>query len=254
MLLAIDIGNTNVTLGLWDGHKWRLQWRLRTVRDKTADEYGIQLKTLLRESGLSGAVDRVILSSVVPTLTGTYLTLSERYLGQTAIQVRHDIPLGIQVKTDNPAEVGADRLVNAAAAYHLYPGPSIVIDLGTATTFDVISGRGELVGVAIAPGPNVAVDALVSRAAQLRGIALEAPPYAIGKNTVHAMQSGVVFGYVGLVEGLVKRLTAELNEPNTKVIGTGGLISFITPHTTVIDHVDPWLTLTGLRLISEKQL
>ncbi len=253
MLLAIDIGNTNVTLGLWDGQKWRLQWRLRTVREKTADEYGIQLKTLLRESGLSGAVDRVILASVVPTLTGTFLTLCQLYLGQTALQVRHDIPLGIQVKTDNPVEVGADRLVNAAAAFHLYPGPSIVIDLGTATTFDVVSGRGELVGVAIAPGPAVAAEALVSRAARLSGVALEAPPQAIGKNTVHALQSGIVFGYVGLVEGLVKRLMAELNEPNTKVIGTGGLINIITPHTTVIDHVDPWLTLTGLRLISEKQ-
>ena len=254
MLLAIDIGNTNVTLGLWDGQKWRLQWRLRTVREKTADEYGIQLKTLLRESGLSGAVDRVILASVVPTLTGTFLTLCQLYLGQKALQVRHDMALGIQVKTDNPVEVGADRLVNAAAAFHLYPGPSIVIDLGTATTFDVVSGRGELVGVAIAPGPAVAAEALVSRAARLSGVALEAPPQAIGKNTVHALQSGIVFGYVGLVEGLVKRLMAELNEPNTKVIGTGGLINIITPHTTVIDHVDPWLTLTGLRLISEKQV
>ncbi|MCL4871473.1 MAG: type III pantothenate kinase [Anaerolineae bacterium] len=253
MLLTIDIGNSNVTLGLWDGQKWRLQWRLRTVRDKTADEYGIALKTLLREFGLSGAVDRVILASVVPTLTGTFLTLCERYLGLTAIQVRHDIPLGITVKTDNPAEVGADRLVNAAAAFHLYPGPSIVIDLGTATTFDVISGRGELVGVAIAPGPAVAADALVSRAARLSGVSLEAPPQAIGKNTVHAMQSGIVFGYVGLVEGLLKRLMAELNEPGIKVIGTGGLISIITPHTDMIDHVDPWLTLTGLRLISERQ-
>jgi type III pantothenate kinase len=258
MLLAIDIGNTNITLGLWDGRTWRLQWRLRTVHEKTADEYGLELKTLLREFDLADAIGRVVVSSVVPPLIAPFLEASRRYLGVEALLLRPDTPTGINIRTDNPAEVGADRIANAVAAYHYYPGPSIVIDLGTATTFDVVSAQGDLLGVAIAPGPRVAADALTSRAAQLSRIALEPPPTAIGRNTIHAVQSGLIFGYVGLVEGLVHRLSAELRDlgrptdPPIRVIGTGGLIHLITPHTTLIDHVDPWLTLTGLRLISER--
>lgn len=251
MLLAIDVGNTNITLGLWDGQSWRTHWRLRTIHDQTVDEYGIYLKMLLREAGLSGAVDRVVLASVVPPLTATFAAVSQRYLGQEGVLLRPDSRLNIRIATDNPNEVGADRIANAAAAYHLFPGPSIVVDMGTATTFDVVSADGALLGVVIAPGLRLAAEALSGRAAQLSRVALESPPRVLGRNTVHAVQSGLVYGYASLVEGLVNRLKAELGQTTIPVIGTGGLISLITAHTSVIDHVDPWLTLTGLRVIAE---
>lgn len=254
MLLAIDVGNTNVTLGLWDGTAWTDQWRLRTVHEKTVDEYWISLRTLLHERNLRNHVSQVVLSSVVPPLTATFTEVSERYLGITALQVNAETNTGIDVLTENPAEVGADRIVNAAAAVHLYGGSSIVIDMGTATTFDVVEALGErpaLMGVVIAPGLRLAADALASRAAQLSRVALEAPPQVLGRNTTHAVQSGLVFGYVSLIEGMVAKLSAEMTHPPT-VIGTGGLISLITPHTHVIQHVEPWLTLTGLRVISER--
>jgi type III pantothenate kinase len=254
MLLAIDIGNTHITLGLWDGHEWQLQWRLRTVADKTTDEYGIYLRTLLRESNVANAVDQAIMASVVPKLSATFANMCRRYLDLEPLQVTAETVTGIRVTTENPQEVGADRIVNAAAAYALYAGPSIVIDMGTATTFDVISAAGELIGVAIAPGLQLATDALAERAAQLSRVALEAPPQAIGRNTVQAMQSGCVFGYVALVEGLTRRLLAELETIGAagqpvRVLGTGGLISLITPHTNLIHQVEPWLTLTGLCVI-----
>jgi type III pantothenate kinase len=261
MLLAIDIGNTNVTLGLWDGEQWRYQWRLRTVHENTVDEYGLALRNLLREFDLAGRVERVVLASVVPPLTATFDDACRRYLEHGPFHVRAESQNAIRVKTDNPAEVGADRIANAVAAYHLFPGPSIVIDMGSATTFDVVSSAGDLLGVAIAPGIQLAHDALASRAAQLSRVALEAPPSAIGRNTVQAMQSGLVYGYVGLIEGLVSRLRDELSALESsdgaaparavRVIATGGLISLITPHTALIDHVDPWLTLNGIRLIGE---
>jgi type III pantothenate kinase len=256
MLLAIDIGNTHITLGLWDGHEWQLQWRLRTVADKTTDEYGIYLKTLLREGKRVGAVDQAIMASVVPKLSTTFANMCRRYLDLEPLQVGSDTVTGIRVATENPQEVGADRIANAAAAYTLYAGPSIVIDMGTATTFDVISAAGELIGVAIAPGLQLATDALAERAAQLSRVALQAPPQAIGRNTVQAMQSGCVFGYVALVEGLTRRLLAELETAGAggqpvHVIGTGGLISLITPHTNLIHQVEPWLTLTGLCVIND---
>lgn len=254
MLLAIDIGNTNVTLGLWDGQTWANQWRLRTDRARTADEYGIMLKMLLHEAEVATAVSRVAMSSVVPPLTAVFTQLIERYLNLTPLRVNASLDTGIAIRTDNPPEVGADRIVNAAAAAHLYPGPSIVIDMGTATTFDVVSKDHELLGVVIAPGLQLAANALTAGAAQLSGVALEAPPHVIGRNTVHAVQSGLIFGYASLVEGVVQRLLREHpnREEKVNVIGTGGLINLITPHTTVIDHIDPWLTLTGLRLISER--
>lgn len=252
MLLAIDIGNTNITLGLWDGQSWQCQWRLRTIHDQTVDEYGIYLKMLLREAGPDQTVDELILSSVVPPLTRTFVAVSERYLGREPIIVTSATDTGVRIATDNPAEVGADRIVNAAAAYHLYPGASIVVDMGTATTLDAIAADGALLGVVIAPGMELAAEALTRRAAQLGRVALEAPPQVLGRNTVHAMQSGLVFGYVSLIEGLVMRLRAELSLPDAPVIGTGGLMRFITPHTPVITNVEPWLTLTGLRLIAER--
>ncbi|MEW5985657.1 MAG: type III pantothenate kinase [Chloroflexota bacterium] len=260
MLLAINVNNTNTTLGLWDGRQWARNWRIRSVRDKTADEYGIYLRVLLREAGLTEAINGVVMGSVVPVLTGAFVAMSERYLGQTPFQVRADTAANVRILTDNPAEVGADRIANAAGAYEWYRGPSIVIDMGTATTFDVVAADGALLGVAIAPGIQIAADALAGRAAQLSQVALQAPAKAIGRNTIQAMQSGIVFGYAGLVEGLVGRLKRELqelkemegNEKPVRIIGTGGLISLITPHTAVIDHVDPWLTLSGLRVIYDQ--
>lgn len=254
MLLAIDIGNTNVKLGVWDGQVWQRHWRLRTVHEKTVDEYGVELKTLLRESALLNALDQVIIASVVPPLTPVFTAVSQHYLGQTVLHVSVQLNTGIQVRTDNPAQVGVDRIVNAAAAYHLYSGPNIVIDMGTATKFDVVSAAGELLGGVIAPGLRVAADALAGRAAQLSRVALEAPPQVLGRNTIHAMQSGIIFGYVSLIEGIVKRLQAELPEQGQpiRIVGTGGLIQLIQPHTLIIDHVDPWLTLTGLRIIHNR--
>lgn len=260
MLLAVDVGNTNITLGLWNGQSWDNQWRLRTVHDQTVDEYGVYLKSLLREVNAAEKITAAILSSVVPPLTSTFISVCKIYLGLEPMLVNSQTDTGIQIVTDNPAEVGADRIVDAAAAHHLYPGYSIVVDIGTATTFDVVSDKGELLGVAIAPGLGVAAAALSSRAAQLGRVALEAPPQAIGRNTVHAMQSGLIFGYVGLIEGLIQRITAELNQqfatPNEpikpQVIGTGGLITIIAPETDVIDHIAPWLTLTGLKIIYER--
>lgn len=251
MLLAMDVGNTTITLGLWDGHNWIEQWRLRTVHDRTIDEYGVYLKSLLREAEASKNISATVLSSVVPPLTNTFVEVCREYLDQVTLLVDSSTTTGIKIRTENPAEVGADRIVNAAGAYHLYPENSIVIDMGTATTFDAVTADGDLLGVAIAPGLELAAEALAKRAAQLGRVALEAPPNAIGRNTVHAMQSGLIFGYVALIEGMVRRFKNEFDVPNITVIGTGGLIEKITPYTNVINHIEPWLTLTGLRVIYE---
>ncbi len=254
MLLAIDIGNTQVALGVWDGQEWRHEWRLRTIADRTSDEYGIVVMSLLESGNLDDGIDAVIISSVVPSLTRTFKELSQVYLDRDPIIVNADLDTGIAVKTDNPQEVGADRIVNAVAAYYGYKGPAIVIDVGTATTFDVVSSAGELLGVAIAPGLGVAADALSQRAAQLQQVPLEAPPNAIGRNTVHAMQSGLILGYVSLIEGMVQRLLAEHpdKEQDVRIIGTGGLINLLAPHTSVIDTVDQSLTLSGLQMIYDR--
>lgn len=254
MLLAIDIGNTNITLGICDGRAWQRQWRLLTAQEKTADEYGIVLKSLLHDAGLDTAVTHIILSSVVPRLTATLNAACRQYLDHTPLEVGLHLDLGIRVNTDTPSQVGIDRIVNAAAAYHLHPGPSIVLDMGTATKFDVVTAAGELIGGVIAPGLQLTADVLTSRAAKLGQVALEAPPQTIGRNTIHAMQSGLIYGYVSLCEGLVARLRAEHPDQDQpiRVLGTGGLISLIADHTDIIDHVDPWLTLTGLRVIHER--
>ncbi len=254
MLLAIDIGNTNITLGVWDGRSWQREWRLQTDSERTADEFGILLTGLLREAQLENAIDGAILASVVPRLSATFWQLCEQYLHIEPLVVSSQTNIGIQIRTENPTEVGADRIANAVAAFHLFQGPCIVIDMGTATTFDVIAAEGDLLGVVIAPGIRLAADALASRAAQLAHVPLQAPPQVTGRNTIHAIQSGLIFGYVSLIEGMVKRLLAEHPDAdqNIKVIGTGGHISLMTPHTDIIDHVDPWLTLTGLRVIYER--
>lgn len=253
MLLAIDIGNTNITLGVWNGRVWQQQWRLQTNHSRTTDEYGIMLKGLLSEANLS-PIEAVIMASVVPVLTQTFTQVSELYLGQRPLIVTSELDLNIRILTDVPEAVGADRLVNAVAAYRLFSGPSIVIDMGTATKLDVVSAEGDFLGGVIAPGLGLAAEALASRAAKLSHVALEAPPHAIGRNTVHAMQSGLIFGYVSLIEGMVTRLRREHPDQDRRITicGTGGLIDLVKPHTEIIDHVDPWLTLTGLRIIHDR--
>lgn len=255
MLLAIDIGNTNITLGVWNGRSWGQQWRLRTAAEKTADEFGLTLKALLRESQLEGQVDRVALCSVVPWLTTTFLAASEQYLGVPALNLTYQLDTGLRLGQDNPAEVGADRIANTVAAYHQFPGPSIVVDMGTATKYEVVTADGEFIGGVIAPGLRLAADALASRAAQLRSVPLQAPPSLIGRNTIHAVQSGLILGYAAMIEAMIARLVAAHPDngrfPIT-IIGTGGNIHLVADHTTVLDTVDPWLTLTGLRLVSDR--
>lgn len=254
MLLALDIGNTNITVGVWNGRSWQHHWRLLTNPAQTADEYGIILKALLQDAGLLASLDKAIMASVVPALSFTFSQICQKQLKLPLLNVTSDLPMGLTILTDVPSAVGADRLVNAVAAYELFQGPCIIIDMGTATKFDLVSARQEFLGGVIAPGLGLAAEALASRAAKLSHVALEAPPQTIGKNTVHAMQSGLVFGYLSLIEGLVARLKTEHPDRDQRVhiLGTGGLIDLMAPHTAVIDHIDPWLTLTGLRVIHER--
>ncbi len=262
MLLAIDIGNTNIVLGLWNGASWQLQWRLQTNRDRTADEYGIYIRGLLKERKVrKKKLDQVVLSSVVPRLTAVFTDLSQRYLRQKPLVVSHLIDTGIQIRTDFPEQVGADRIVNATAAYHKYKAACIVVDMGTATKFETIDRQGNFLGGVISPGLQITSDALFSRAAKLSQVDLVAPPSAIGRNTTHALQSGLVLGYASLIDGLIPRLKAEMIQLDPElasqqevipVVGTGGLIELIAPYTNTVNETDPWLTLSGLRIIAER--
>lgn len=250
MLLAIDIGNTNIKMGLWQADQWALTWRARTVPDKMPDEYAVLLRSFLNSADIGyKAITGVIISSVVPVLTSAFVELVERYIACTPLVVTYKTRMGITIAIDQPEQAGADRLVNSAAVVALYGPPAIVIDFGTGTTFDVVSSAGEYRGGAIAPGIGIAHDALVSRAARLHKIDIVPPPSPIGSNTIHAMQSGIFWGYVALVEGLVKRLRDALAEDDTKIIATGGLATLIQQHTDVIDLIAPELTLEGLRVI-----
>lgn len=259
MLLAIDIGNTNIVMGVWDGTDWLTQWRLRTIRNRTADEMGINLRSLVRHTVSIDMLDRIVLCSVVPQLTSAVQQACERYLNLSPMLVTSDLELGIRNETDVPTLVGADRLANATAAHHFAPEKTavIVIDMGTATKLDVITSDGRFLGGVISPGLGITSDALFSRAAKLSQVELLPPPTVIGRNTVHAIQSGLVNGYTAMLEGLVPRLTAEVKEsdPHAEdvyVVGTGGLITVIDPVTTVINAVDPWLTLKGLQIIADR--
>ncbi len=251
MLLAIDVGNTNITLGLYDGDKLGPRWRLATNNERMPDEYGILMINLFHHAGVDVAgVKAVAMASVVPPLTGTFEQACQRFLGHSPLMVDADTKTGVRVKYDDPSQVGADRVVDAAAVQKLYGGPACVVDFGTATTFDAISGEGEYLGGAISPGVGIAADALFQRTAKLPRVDFQRPPAAIGRNTVHSLQSGLLFGYVGLVEGMVTRFRQELG-PGMKVIATGGLAELIARETRVIDILAPWLTLDGLRIIYE---
>jgi type III pantothenate kinase len=252
MLLVVDIGNTNIHMGVWNGSEWGMTWRAQSIADKMPDEYGVLLGSYLATSNLKYSdITGVAIGSVVPPLTGAFVELSRRYLRVDPLVVTHETRTGIRIAIDQPSQAGADRIINAAAVAALYGGPAIVIDFGTATTFDIIAANGAYRGGAIAPGVNLAHDALVVRAARLHKVDLVPPPCAIGTNTIHAMQSGLFWGYVGLVEGLVTRLRAEMREDNIKVIATGGLAPLFKDHTEAIDFIAPQLTLEGLRIIHE---
>ena len=251
MLLAIDIGNTNTTFGLYEGETLGPRWRIRTIHDKMPDEYGILLHQLFRHRGYRPEqVDGVAIASVVPPMTPTFGQVCRDYLGQTGFVVDAGVKTGVRIRYENPRGVGADRVADAAAVRALYTVPACVVDFGTATTFDALSAEGDYLGGAIAPGVGIAAQALFERTAKLPRVELTRPPSVIGSNTPHAIQSGLLFGYVSLVEGMVARFKDELGS-ETHVIATGGLAEIIARETDVIDVVDPWLTLHGLRIIYE---
>ncbi len=249
MLLAIDIGNTNVTLGMFRGKELCATWRIATGIHRMADEYAVTLISLLRQHGLDVSdVAKVALCSVVPPLTATFEQMCQHYFKVSPLVVRAGVKTGVRIRLDNPAEAGADRIVDAAAAHHLYGGPLIIVDMGTATTFDTVSKEGDYTGGAIAPGLYMAAETLFTRTAMLHRVELTRPEHAIGTSTITAMQSGLVFGYVGLIEGLITRIQEELGE-KAKVVATGGYAGVIAKETPVIDVVNADLTLIGLRLI-----
>lgn len=251
MLLAIDIGNTNITMGLYQGEKLGARWRLSTVHDRMPDEFGIQILGLLSHAKIAPEeINSICLASVVPPVTGKFVEACKKYLNLDPLVVGTGVKTGVRIRYEDPRAVGADRIVDAVAVQHLYGSPACVVDFGTATTFDAISKEGDYLGGAIAPGINIAAEALFLRTAKLPRVDLRKPPSAIGRNTVHAMQSGLLFGYVSLVEGMVSRFRAELGS-NMKVIATGGLAEIVAEETKVIEIIAPWLTLDGLRIIWE---
>jgi type III pantothenate kinase len=252
MLLAVDVGNTETVLGVFRDEELAWHWRLATVPERTADELALLFGGFLESQDLSfdRHVTGVVISSVVPTATQSLREMVRGYFHFAPVVVEPGVKTGVPVLTDNPKEVGADRIVNALAAFSKYGGPAIVVDFGTATTFDAISEGGEYLGGAIAPGIQISARALYERAARLPRIELSAPRSVVGKNTVESLQSGIVFGYSAMVDGMVERLAKELGTPT--VIATGGLATMVIEECRTIDHHDPWLTLEGLRLVFEK--
>jgi type III pantothenate kinase len=253
VLLAIDVGNSTTVVGTLDGEEVRHHWRLSTHAHETADELAIQLAGLLRFVGmdLRRDIDGAIVSSVVPNVTETMRQLGDRYLREPLLVVEPGVRTGLALRVDNPREIGADRIVNAVAAYELYGGPAIVVDFGTATSFDVVDANGQFIGGAIAPGVTTSAEALVRRAARLPRVETVTPPSAIGRSTVTALQSGIVFGAAGQVDALVDRITRELG-PGVTTIATGGSAHAVLDACTSIDHHDPWLTLKGLSIVWDR--
>lgn len=250
-LLAIDVGNTQTVIGLFEGKKINASWRLGSVARRTSDELAILIEGLFRLSGCEmSTVHRVVISSVVPPLGPTLEEMSIRYFGVSPLVVGPGIRTGISVKYDNPHEVGADRIVNAVAGFHHYGGPLVIVDFGTAITFDAISENGDYLGGAISPGAGIALEALVERAARLPRVEPTAPMSVIGKNTVHSIQAGMHFGYLGLIKEIVRRMKEELGK-DARVVATGGQSSFFSSSVDIFDKIDPDLTLAGLQIIAE---
>lgn len=252
MLLVFDIGNTQIVAGVFDEGGWlAADWRLATDRQKTVDEYGIITKSLFLDRGLNfSKITGAIISSVVPPLTNSILQMAEKYFEVTPLVVGPGIKTGLAIKYDNPREVGADRVVNAVAGLKLYQAPLIIVDFGTATTFCAIGANGDYLGGAIAPGLGIAAEALFLCTAKLPRVELLKPKTVIGKNTISSMQSGLFYGYIGLIESLITRIKAEMGV-NPKVIATGGLAELVSCETNLIDTINPYLTLEGLREIYE---
>jgi len=256
MLLAIDVGNSNIVLGVFEGETLVQSWRLQTVRERTSDELGLLVEGLFEHSRIERLQVRgVILGSVVPPLTGTIRQMVQRYFGVTAVVVEPGVNASMPILYENPSEVGADRILNGVAAFEKFGKglgrPLIVVDFGTATTLDAITAKGEYLGGAICPGVTISADALFQRAARLPRIDVRKPSRVVGRTTVGAMESGLFWGYVGMVEGLVRRMDAELGG-NAICVATGGLADVIAPETPLIQHVDPDLTLHGLRIVWER--
>ena len=250
-LLAVDAGNTNVVVGAYREETLIATWRTTTDHDRTEDELAVTLDALLHQEGLSlGSMDALVLGSVVPPLTRAFTRLADRYLHGKALVIGPGIKTGVRLRVDNPLEVGADRIANTLAAHRRYGGPAVVVDFGTTTNFDVVSAEGDFLGGSFAPGLEVSAESLFSHASRLLSVGLTPPKDAIGKNTADCLRSGIMFGYVGLVEGLLTRILAEL-PGKAAVIATGGLASTIAPLTTKIERVDDDLTLEGLRMLWE---
>jgi type III pantothenate kinase len=251
MLLAIDVGNTNIVLGVFEGEELVADFRLHTDEHATGDEMGLLVVGLLHGRGIEpSSISALVVSNVVPILSRPIDELAHHYFQMAPMVVGPGIRTGMRILYEDPRQVGADRIVNAIAAFRRYGGPAVLVDFGTATTFDAISAQGDYLGGAIAPGIVISLDALVSHTAKLTRVELAAPPSVIGRNTTASMQAGLVYGYVGLIEGVVGRMRAELGD-GAKVIATGGLAELIASQTTVIDTVDQRLTLDGLRIIHD---
>ncbi|RKN65769.1 type III pantothenate kinase [Paenibacillus ginsengarvi] len=252
MILVVDVGNTNIVLGIYEGEKLLHHWRLSTNRSATVDEYGIIVHNLFRFAGISEEqIDGVIISSVVPPLMFVLESLCLQYVKKKPLIVGPGIKTGLNIRIENPREVGADRIVNAVAGIEKYGCPLIIVDFGTATTYDYIDEKGQLLGCAIAPGIGISTEALYEKAAKLPRIELVRPKSTVGRNTVSAMQAGIIFGYAGQVDGIVDRMRAEFSQ-DARVIATGGLASLIAGESRTIETVNPLLTLQGLQLIYER--
>lgn len=253
MILAIDVGNTNIVLGVFKGRQLLTHWRLSSSKDNSEDEYGIMLLNLFKHAKLDYRdITGIIISSVVPNKMYSLELMCRKYFGIKPLVVGPGIKTGINIRYDNPKEVGADRIVNAVAGYEIYGGPLIIIDFGTATTYCVISDKGEYIGGCIAPGIRISTDALFEHAAKLPRVELVKPPQVICKNTVSSMQAGIIYGYVGQVDYIVRKIKQELGAPNAKVIATGGLAKMIAEESEMVDETNELLTLEGLRIIYER--
>jgi type III pantothenate kinase len=253
MLLAVDVGNTQTTIGMFERERLDQHWRISSSSDRTADELALIIQGLLGQVGLSFTkqITGVVIASVVPRLTQAMREMTERYFRFPPVIVEPGIKTGMPILTDNPKEVGADRIVNSVAAFELYGGPCVVVDFGTATTFDAVSANGEYLGGSIAPGVEISTGALVNAGAMLRRVEYTPPRNVIGKTTVEAIQSGVIYGFAGQVDAIVERMAKELGG-KVEVVATGGLAPVIMPETVTIDHSEPWLTLIGLHVIYER--